>query len=94
MTVLGTDTAGMTKLLDRLEVKGLIERQPNPGDRRSVLIALTADGQALTPRLRPVFGRITRRLFTGFSDAEIGVLTTMLERMRGNLASTATAPPG
>lgn len=94
MTALGTDTAGMTKLLDRLETKGLIERRPNPGDRRSVLIALTGDGQALAPRLRPIFGRVTRQLFTGFSGAEIGVLTTMLERMRGNLASTATARPG
>lgn len=94
MTALGTDTAGMAKLLDRLEIKGLIERRSNPGDRRSVLIALTGDGQALAPRLRPVFGRVTRQLFTGFSDAEIGVLTTMLERMRGNLASTATTRPG
>jgi DNA-binding MarR family transcriptional regulator len=93
MTVLGTDTAGMTKLADRLEAKGLIERHPNPGDRRSVLIALTEHGQALVPQLGPAFGRVTRQLFSGFSTGEIGVLTTMLERMRGNLASAATARP-
>ncbi|MFI5062583.1 MAG: MarR family winged helix-turn-helix transcriptional regulator [Streptosporangiales bacterium] len=94
MTVLGTDTAGMTKLLDRLEAKGLIERRPNPGDRRSVLITLTKDGHALAPRLGPVFGRVTGQLFTGFSPDEIGVLTTMLQRMRGNLASSATERSG
>jgi len=94
MTVLGTDTAGMTKLLDRLEAKGLIERRPNPGDRRSVLITLTKDGRALAPRLGPVFGRVTGQLFTGFSPDEIGVLTTMLQRMRGNLASSATERSG
>jgi DNA-binding MarR family transcriptional regulator len=88
MTALGTDTAGMTKLTDRLAAKGLIERHQNPQDRRSILIALTQDGQALVPRLGPVFGRVTRQLFNGFSTHEIGILTTTLERMRGNLATT------
>ena len=92
MTTLGTDTAGMTKLADRLEVKGMIERHQNPQDRRSILIALTDNGQALVPRLRPVFGRVTRQLLNGFSTGEIAVLTTMLERMHGNLATTATEP--
>ena len=93
MSLLGTDTAGMTKLADRLEAKHLIERHPNPQDRRSVLITLTPDGQALVPRLAPVFGRVTRQLFTGFSPSEVSALTTTLERMRGNLATTATIPP-
>jgi len=93
MTLLGTDTAGMTKLADRLEAKHLIERHPNPRDRRSVLITLTPGGQALVPQLAPVFGRVTRQLFTGFSPGEVGVLTTMLERMRSNIATTATMPP-
>ena len=91
--VLGTDTAGMTKLLDRLEAKDLIERHPNPGDRRSVVIALTEHGRELAPRLAPIFGRITKQLFSGFSTDEIRVLTTMLERMRGNLAGGTTARP-
>ena len=93
MSLLGTDTAGMTKLADRLEAKHLIERHPNPQDRRSVLITLTPDGQALVPRLAPVFGRVTRQLLNGFSPSEVSVLTTMLERMRGNIATTATLPP-
>lgn len=93
MTVLGTDTAGMTKLLDRLEAKELIERHPNPDDRRSVVIALTEHGRALVPRLAPVFGHITKQLFSGFSTDEIRLLTTMLERMRGNLAGGPPAHP-
>jgi DNA-binding MarR family transcriptional regulator len=89
MTALGTDTAGMTRLADRLEGKHLIKRHPNPQDRRSVLIALTEHGQALVPRLGPVFGGVTRRLFNGFSAGEIGDLTAMLERMAENLATGA-----
>ncbi len=93
MTVLGTDTAGMTKLADRLEAKHLAERRPNPADRRSVIVAPTEHGQALVPQLGPVFGRVTKQLFNGFSTGEIAVLTTMLERMRDNLASGATTRP-
>jgi DNA-binding MarR family transcriptional regulator len=89
IAALGTDTAGMTKLADRLEAKRLIERHPNPEDRRSVLIALTTDGQALLPRIRPAFGRVTRQLFQGFSADEISVLTALLERMQANLAGPA-----
>jgi DNA-binding MarR family transcriptional regulator len=92
MTLLGTDTAGMTKLADRFEAKHLIERHPNPRDRRSVLITPTPGGQALVPQLAPVFGRVTRQLFNGFNPGEVSALTAMLERMRGNLATTATMP--
>ena len=38
-------SSGMTKRLDQLERAGLIERRPDPGDRRGVLIALTAEGR-------------------------------------------------
>src|SRR3954470_10603352 len=37
----------VTNTIDRLEVQGLVERQPNPRDGRGVLAALTADGRAL-----------------------------------------------
>lgn len=39
-------SGGMTHCVDRLERKGLIERRPNPADRRSVLVCLTDDGRA------------------------------------------------
>jgi hypothetical protein len=66
------------------------DRHPNPQDRRPVLITLTPEGQALVPRLAPVFGRVTTLLFNGFSPAEVSALTTMLERMRSNVTATAT----
>jgi DNA-binding MarR family transcriptional regulator len=84
---LGTDTAGMTRLLDRLVEKGLLRRGRHPGDRRSVIIELTADGQALVPRLPPIFGRVNKQLFHGFTAAEITLMTAMLTRMSANLAT-------
>jgi DNA-binding MarR family transcriptional regulator len=93
---LGTDTAGMTRLLDRLEAKGLLRRESHPTDRRSIVIQLTAEGQALVPRLTPVFDSVTRRLLAGLSPGETDQLQTALQRVLDNLRDDAgsAAPPG
>jgi DNA-binding MarR family transcriptional regulator len=82
---LGTDTAGMTRLLDRVEALGLAGRVRHPADRRSVTVELTDAGRALVPRIAPVFGRVTARLFAGFSAAEVATATGLLQRMLDNL---------
>ena len=38
-------SAGITKRIDQVEAKGLLERRPHPSDRRSVTLHLTADGE-------------------------------------------------
>ncbi len=88
---LGTDTAGMTRLLDRLERKGLVRRHRHPDDRRSVIIEVTEAGQALLPRLGPVFGRVDSQLLAGFSEDETRQLTALLRRLLDNL--TRPSPP-
>jgi len=88
MSVVGTDTASMTKLLDRLEAKGLVKRRPNPADRRSVLVEPTERGLALVPELAPVFGEVARQLFDGFSSSEFASFTSFVRRMRENLQSS------
>jgi DNA-binding MarR family transcriptional regulator len=86
MARLGTDTAGMTKLIDRLETKGLLARRRSTTDRRAVLIEVTDAGRQIAPRIPIIFGKITRQLFNGFTAAEIATLTDTLERMRVNLS--------
>lgn len=46
-------SGGMTKRLDRLEHAGLTKRNPDPDDRRGVLVTLTAQGQELIDRALP-----------------------------------------
>jgi DNA-binding MarR family transcriptional regulator len=92
LEILGTDTAGMTRLLDRLEGKGLIVRRKHADDRRSIIIELTQQGLALIPRLAPVFGRVTGQLMAGFSEQEVLQVTTMLQRMLDNLQSARKTP--
>jgi DNA-binding MarR family transcriptional regulator len=82
---LGTDTAGTTRLLDRLEAKGLLTRSRHPDDRRAIVIELTPAGRALIPRIGRCFGRVARQLQDGFSTADIDRLTELLGRMLDNL---------
>ncbi len=90
--LLGTDTAGMTRLLDRLEAKGLILRRRHEGDRRSIVIEVTEEGKALAPKLAPVFGQAGFQLLRGFSEQELRLLTGMLRRMLDNLRGGGESP--
>jgi DNA-binding MarR family transcriptional regulator len=90
--LLGTDTAGMTRLLDRLEAKGLLKRRRHPDDRRSIVIELTDETRALIPRVAPIFKRVNGQLLAGFTEPEVAQLTTTLQRMLDNLRGTATDP--
>jgi DNA-binding MarR family transcriptional regulator len=71
---LGTDNAGITRLLDRLEAKGLVERRSSPTDRRAIVVEPTAAGRALVPHLLPVVRGVTAQLLAGFSPEELPVL--------------------
>jgi DNA-binding MarR family transcriptional regulator len=81
---LGTDTAGMTRLVDRLEAKGLVFRKLDPADRRSIVIALGPKGRELLPRLVPAFRRVERGLLDGFDEREVRQLNHMLRRLLAN----------
>jgi DNA-binding MarR family transcriptional regulator len=82
---LGMDAAGMTRLIDRLEAKGLLTRTLDPGNRRSFVIEPTPEGRTVAPRIGPVFGRATRDLLAGFSRADVATLTELLESALLNL---------
>jgi DNA-binding MarR family transcriptional regulator len=83
--LLGTDTAGMTRLVDRLVAKGLVRRAPRPGDRRAVVVELTEAGRDLHPLVEPAFARVTARLTEGFSPVEVRAAADLLRRMIDNL---------
>jgi DNA-binding MarR family transcriptional regulator len=77
----GLTTGGVTVMLDRLEKAALVKRQPNPKDRRSVLVKVDAK------KLRKVnsfYSGINQRLeafLSGRSEAEIQSVITFLSRM-------------
>jgi DNA-binding MarR family transcriptional regulator len=89
---LGTDTAGMTRLVDRLESRGLLRRRKNPTDRRSILLEPTPKGAAMIPELRDVFRTTSRELMRGFSASEADTLVTLLGRLSSNAQTAGDYP--
>jgi DNA-binding MarR family transcriptional regulator len=49
--------SGLSRLIDRIEAKGLVERVQCPGDRRSLNIQLTKDGEQMLEEMWPVYAR-------------------------------------
>jgi DNA-binding MarR family transcriptional regulator len=82
--ILGTDTAGMTRLADRLEARGLVRRRRNPADRRSILLEPTRAAEAIIPALRRIFRTTARDLVRDLSAAERELLARLLERVAAN----------
>ena len=75
----------LTRLVDRLCESGLIERRPDPVDRRAKRLYLTPAAHPLLDRIAGPIEEIAENVLTGFDPAEAGVLLTQLELARENL---------
>ena len=78
------DAGAMTRMLDRLEGKGLIRRSRSPDDRRLVHLELTDEGRAAYPRMREASLAVANRFLRGFSKTEARALESLLTRMLEN----------
>ncbi|WP_416401360.1 MarR family winged helix-turn-helix transcriptional regulator [Alicycliphilus denitrificans] len=78
------DAGGLTRLLDRLEAKGLCQRERSLEDRRVVNIALTPEGRAVAERLPAILTGVQDELLAGFSEAEEALLRDFLARIYAN----------
>lgn len=78
------DPGAMTRMIDRLERKGLVQRVRCPDDRRVVRLALTEEGKAVYPKLLAGVVGVVNRSLQGFSKDEVQQLERMLQRMLDN----------
>jgi len=83
---LGMGRAAAGLVIDALEERGLIERQPNPNDRRAWLIALRPDGIRVTEPIFEIDATLRSELRDGISYTERQQLAGLLLRLQGNLA--------
>jgi DNA-binding MarR family transcriptional regulator len=74
------DTASMTRMIDRLEKRGVIVRMPRGDDRRVINLRLTSDGQALAQRLPALYATVLNRNFIDFSTEELDLLRSLLRK--------------
>lgn len=71
----------MTRMLNRLEQKGMIQKTPSLGNRRTVQLELTEAGQRLFPRLLEVSGTVVHQYFGAFSAQELDTFEALLLKM-------------
>lgn len=83
---MGCDTGSMTRMLDRLEEKGLIQRERSTSDRRVVQLSISASGRELLPQLVPPVVRVLNHAVNDFSRDELELTKTLLRRMIANLS--------
>lgn len=78
-------SGGMTARLDRLERSGLIERRPNPADRRGTLVALTGEGRALIERALPAHAANETRVLSVLTGQEQDRLGALMKKLLAGL---------
>ena len=78
------DCGAMTRMLDRLEQKQLLQRQRSDTDRRVVNLALTDKGREAAAAIPPVIRDELSRHLHDFSPEETQLLVSMLNRMLEN----------
>ena len=74
-------TGSMTSLLDTLERRGLVRRQPHPSDRRQLLVHLTDKGQTLVDTFLPEVVAVQTALVAGLSEADRAAAVRLAERL-------------
>ncbi len=77
--------ANMTRILDRLEKKNRIVRKKNPDDRRSSLVFLTKDGEALRAEVINLFEGLGSVLGNGIEAEKQLVAIEVLSAIRNNI---------
>ncbi|MDA3031171.1 MAG: MarR family transcriptional regulator [Actinomycetota bacterium] len=84
---MGTGRASMGTVVDGLEKRGLIERHPDPDDRRVWLIDITDNGRELAERVVGVDELLRGELRHGIGREERQALSWVLTRLQVNLQS-------
>jgi len=79
------DQANITRSIDRLEKKGLIQRVSNDFDRRIINLYPTDEAITLTEKIIPISAAFNRLLARGFTQEEYKTLLVLLKKIYSNL---------
>ena len=71
-----------TEVVDALESRGLVERHPDPGDRRATLVEVTDPGASVLDAIRAARGTEAERVFARLSQTDRAHLARILGQLR------------
>ncbi len=77
--------ATMTKMIQRMERAGFVQRRPDATDQRISRVYLTEAGRAVRAEMMVALGTLEAETFAGLDEAEQTQLRGFLERLRANL---------
>ena len=83
--LLARDKAQIARLIKELIANNIIEKLPNPDDKRSQLLKLTTSGKALTQQIKQADQDIKQQMQRGLSEQELELFESVLEKMVKNL---------
>jgi DNA-binding MarR family transcriptional regulator len=77
--------ASVTSLLDSLEKRGFVKRQPHLSDRRMILVELTDSGRQVANQFRPIVHQHQKVWLNALNEKEQEQLIEMLQRLQASL---------
>jgi len=77
-------SSNVTRIVDKLEQKELVERTLCPNDRRKMDIIITGEGMELLKKLDKKVENLHRPMMKNLSDEEADTLKQLIEKLRGN----------
>ncbi|SIQ67804.1 transcriptional regulator, MarR family [Rhizobium sp. RU35A] len=90
---MGIEPMTVCTFLDKLQGLGLIDRQPDPNDRRAKRVTLTAACEPLIESLREELDALLLMATAGMTRAEADALSSALGQISANLQADALAQP-
>lgn len=91
--ILRLENSTISGVLDRMQKRGLIEREVDPNDRRSIRVVATAEGQALEPGVLQVIEELNEQILGRFSKEEQFHLMRLLREI-GNITQPESVANG
>ena len=83
----------LTRIVDRLEEAGWLERRSDPADRRARILHLTEKSRSIVERLRAIVATLFEDMLVGVDPAERLIFAALLERIGQNLARARHPEP-
>ncbi|MBV8889665.1 MAG: MarR family transcriptional regulator [Alphaproteobacteria bacterium] len=91
--VLEIEPITLARLIDRLQTAGVVERRPDPHDRRARLLYLSEQAYPLLDRIFSLAAEVREESLAGVPEPDRARLLDMLLIMKANLLSRAVEPP-
>lgn len=86
------DRSTIGGVLDRLEIKGWVRRDPSPTDRRIKLLSLTPDGEALLDLVAQAVDRVQQRLLEPLTPIDRSAVVRLLKQIASAHNEMTSAP--